>query len=164
MDSKKILAGAATGALIGAMALTGCGGSNSVSARSASSPEVNATSNSASSDNVASSNASNQASDAGAVSPSTTIDNANASASSAATSSGSADSSQYIGVDEAKEIALTQNGCTAASVTDLEVELDTDESPVHYDVEFKANGKKYDVEIDATNGFMSKVEVESLDD
>ena len=54
--------------------------------------------------------------------------------------------------ENAIDIALADAGFGKDAVTDLECKLDVDESPVHYDVEFKANGQEYDYDVDATTG------------
>ena len=72
------------------------------------------------------------------------------------TSSGTA-----IGVEKAKEIALSEAGVKASEVTRWEkAELDDGA----YDIEFKANGKEYDFEIHATSGKVLEYDHEWDDD
>ena len=83
-------------------------------------------------------------------------------ASSAAAAS-SASSASYIGDQAAIDKALADAGFAASDVTELEVELDLDDTVVHYDVSFKHGGKEYDYDIDATTGAIltSKSEVDN---
>ena len=145
MDSKKILAGTATVVLIGAMALTGCGGSNSTPASSASPSSSAATSSVAST-------ASNTA-DSTASSSAAATTNANTTSSAASqTQTTPVDISQYIGLDAARDAAFAHANVNAAVASDVSVELDTKDAVVHYDVEFKAGGLEYDYDIDAMTG------------
>ena len=48
-------------------------------------------------------------------------------------------------------------------MTELECELDTDDSVIHYDVEFKQGGMEYDYDIDAVTGAILKADNE-IDD
>ncbi len=64
---------------------------------------------------------------------------------------------------KAKDIALKHANLTADKVTELEIELDTDDAVTHYDVDFKANGYEYDYEIQAETGEILKSEKE-IDD
>jgi uncharacterized membrane protein YkoI len=59
---------------------------------------------------------------------------------------------QYIGYDEAKRIALADAGLTEADCHKLEVELDTDDYQIHYDVDFESGMYEYDYDIDAVTG------------
>ncbi len=71
---------------------------------------------------------------------------------------------KYIGKTKAKEIALNKAGLTAARVFDLEVDMDTDEKLVHYEVEFKTSTHEYEYEIDAITGKIIKSDVEKNDE
>ncbi len=62
----------------------------------------------------------------------------------------------YIGEDAAKKAALGHAGFDESAVTDLKVELDTDDGTVHYDVDFKQGGMEYDYDINATTGEIMK--------
>ena len=71
-----------------------------------------------------------------------------------------ADTSKYISADAAKNAALAHAGLTAAQVTELEAELDTDSLTAHYDVDFKYGGFEYEYKINATSGKVISVEKE----
>ena len=60
--------------------------------------------------------------------------------------------SQYIGEDAAKGNALKDAGLTAADVTELTAELDTENGKAVYDVDFKHDGKEYNYDVDAITG------------
>ena len=62
----------------------------------------------------------------------------------------------YIGEDAAKKAALSHAGFDESAVTNLKVELDTDDGTVHYDVDFKQGGMEYDYDINATTGEIMK--------
>lgn len=62
----------------------------------------------------------------------------------------------YIGEEAAKKAALSHAGFDESAVTDLKVELDTDDGTVHYDVDFKQGGMEYDYDINATTGEIMK--------
>ena len=70
---------------------------------------------------------------------------------------------EYISRDAAKDAALSHAGVAEADCTKIEVELDADHSPVHYDVDFKAGGMEYDYEVDATTGDILRSESERDD-
>lgn len=59
---------------------------------------------------------------------------------------------EYIGVDKAKAIALENAGIKEKDVKDLEVELDRERTAVVYEVSFDAQGYEYDYDIDAVSG------------
>ena len=62
----------------------------------------------------------------------------------------------YIGEEAAKKAALSHAGFDESAVTNLKVELDTDDGTVHYDVDFKQGGMEYDYDINATTGEIMK--------
>ena len=64
----------------------------------------------------------------------------------------------YITPEEAKAIALQDAGLAEADVRDLEVELDLDDGPAHYDVDFEKGNADYDYDIDAVTGEILRVE------
>ena len=66
----------------------------------------------------------------------------------------------YIGNDAAKAAALEHAGVAEADCTEMKVELDTDDSVVHYDVEFKVGNTEYDYDIDPTTGDIIKSDSE----
>ena len=61
-------------------------------------------------------------------------------------------STNYIGEDEAKKIALKDAGAKEKDTTYLTVHLDTDDGAVIYEVEFMVGNKEYDYDIDAVSG------------
>ena len=140
MANKKLLALIASMALVAAMALAGCGGSQPAPS-SSSAPESSAASSAAA---EASSSAAAPA------------------ASSAAAPAASSDA--YIGEDAALAAALAHAGVNQADATELKAELDTDDATVHYEVEFKSAGTEYSYDIDATTGEVLSFESEADDD
>lgn len=74
----------------------------------------------------------------------------------------SADSSGYIGVEAAKEIAFTEAGTDKDSVQKLDFELDFAYGAYLYDIEFTANGHKYEYEIHAVTGEVFKKSVDRV--
>ena len=73
---------------------------------------------------------------------------------------GQASDSAYIGVEAAQQAALTHAGVSAADTTFLEAEYDWDDGRMVYEVEFRANGREYEYEIDALTGQVLKYETE----
>lgn len=71
---------------------------------------------------------------------------------------------QDIGSDKAKETAFNHAGVKASEAKNVRCEADLDESTLHYDVEFDANGYEYDYEIDAATGKVLKSEKDKDDD
>lgn len=63
-----------------------------------------------------------------------------------------ADTSEFIGEDKAKEIALEKAGITADGVVFERVELDKDNGIWQYEVEFKKGLIEYDVDVRADDG------------
>ncbi|MCR5808289.1 MAG: PepSY domain-containing protein [Clostridiales bacterium] len=68
------------------------------------------------------------------------------------TSAPTAAPASYIGKNAARDIALTHAGVSSSEAYDIDVELDRENGKAHYDVEFKANGREYEYEIDAVTG------------
>ena len=64
----------------------------------------------------------------------------------------------YITPDEAKAIALQDAGLEASDIRDLEVELDLDDGPAHYDVDFEKTSADYEYDIDAVTGQILRAE------
>lgn len=58
----------------------------------------------------------------------------------------------YIGTAEAKNVALENAGLTASQVKFTDVELDDKNGTHYYQVEFTADGKEYEYDIDALTG------------
>ena len=71
--------------------------------------------------------------------------------------SGTASEKAYIGEDKAKQIAL--NHANVTNITNYKIELDFDDVMV-YEIEFKANNKKYEYEIDALTGDIIEYEID----
>ena len=67
-------------------------------------------------------------------------------------STGQANDSAYIGLEAAQQAALAHAGVSAADATFLEAEYDWDYGRMVYEVEFRANGREYEYEIDALTG------------
>ncbi len=78
-------------------------------------------------------------------------------------SSGSA-SSNYIGVDKAKSVALSDAGLSAASVTFTKAKLDREDGVRVYEIEFFTQDKEYEYEINATDGTIRSKDIERNDD
>lgn len=62
------------------------------------------------------------------------------------------DVSGYIGIDEAKAIALRKVSLDESQVTFKKAKLDTDDRVPHYDIEFVYGGYEYEFEINAKTG------------
>ena len=62
--------------------------------------------------------------------------------------------------DEAKKIALDKAGVTAAEATFTKARLDYDDGREEYEFEFFANGKEFDIDVDANTGRVVKFDVE----
>ena len=83
------------------------------------------------------------------------------------TSSGSSQttpSSNYIGVDKAKSIALKDAGLSASSVTFTKAKLDREDGVRVYEIEFYTSTKEYEYEINAKTGKIRDKDVEYFDD
>ena len=66
----------------------------------------------------------------------------------------------YIGREAALYSALKHAGVASDKATGISVKLDVDEDGVEYDVEFRANGKEYEYEINALTGQIKHFESE----
>ncbi|MBM6976114.1 PepSY domain-containing protein [Intestinimonas butyriciproducens] len=84
-----------------------------------------------------------------------------ASSTSAAPAAAATQSSSYIGEAKAKEIALNHAGLTSSQVTFAWAKLDWDNGRAEYEVEFYANGKEYDYDIDAVTGDIRSYDYEA---
>ena len=73
---------------------------------------------------------------------------------------GNPDPSDYIGVDRAKEIALSHAGLTDATFESAE--LDEDDGAMVYELDFIADGIEYEYEIDALTGKILKHQSEPI--
>ena len=67
-------------------------------------------------------------------------------------SSGTASDKAYIGVEEAKAIALAHANVTAENAVIREAKLDTEDGILVYEIEFTADGYEYEYDIDAVTG------------
>lgn len=76
---------------------------------------------------------------------------------------GTASDKAYIGEAKAKEIALQKAGVSADGLVKYEIELDTENGMMIYDVEFTAGSYEYDCEINAKTGAVVKFEKETRD-
>ena len=76
----------------------------------------------------------------------------------------SAGSSEYIGADKAKVIALENAGVKASAATFTAAKLDRDDGRYVYEIDFYTQEKEYDYEIDAASGKILEQESEPLDD
>ena len=72
--------------------------------------------------------------------------------------------SDYIGVDNAKSIALNNAGLAASSVTFTKAKLDRENGIRVYEIEFYTSTKEYEYEINAKTGKILDKDVEELDD
>lgn len=79
-------------------------------------------------------------------------------------STGSASDKAYIGAIAARDIAFADAGINRDKVTDLEVELDTDDGLIVYEIEFVVEGCEYEYEIDAKSGAILSKEMDDDDD
>lgn len=73
-------------------------------------------------------------------------------------------SSNYIGVDKAKSIALNHAGVKASAATFTKAKLDKDDGHYDYEIEFYAGGMEYEYEIDATTGKIRDYDSERMED
>ena len=73
-------------------------------------------------------------------------------------------SSNYIGVDKAKSIALNHAGVKASAATFTKAKLDKDDGHYDYEIEFYAGGVEYEYEIDATSGKIRDYDSERMED
>lgn len=68
----------------------------------------------------------------------------------------STNTSDYIGVEKAKSIALVHAGVAAKDVTFYKAELDQDDGYYEYEIEFYSKNKEYDYKIDPVSGAVLK--------
>ena len=73
--------------------------------------------------------------------------------------------SAYIGARKAKAIALKDAGFKESQCRfiDAELDLDRDDGPAHYDVDFKVGDREYEYDINALTGAIMSREVEIND-
>ena len=77
-------------------------------------------------------------------------------ASQSVTQTGSASTKAYITAEEAKNAALTHAGVSESSVAQMEIEFDSEDGLMVYEVEFYAGGAEYDYDINARTGEVVK--------
>ena len=70
----------------------------------------------------------------------------------AVTQTGTASTKAYITAEEAQNAALAHAGIAESSVAQLEIEFDSEDGLMVYEVEFYSGNKEYDYEIDASTG------------
>lgn len=75
-----------------------------------------------------------------------------------------ADNSQYIGTEKAKQIALNHAGVSSSSATFTKTKLDRDDGIYVYEIEFISGEIDYDYEINATTGNVISFDTESIYD
>lgn len=68
----------------------------------------------------------------------------------------------YITKDKAKAAALKHAGLKASQITGYKIELEKEKNNVIYDIEFTANGYKYDYDINAVTGKVIKSEKKAV--
>lgn len=90
----------------------------------------------------------------------TTGDSQTSTATDNTTVSNQGTSSEYIGIDAAKEIALADAGFTSSDVTWGKSELDVDWDVAKYELEFYYGYVEYDYEINAITGEIIKYEID----
>ena len=73
-------------------------------------------------------------------------------------------SSNYIGVDKAKSIALKDAGLSSSSVTFTKAKLDREDGVRVYEIEFFTSDKEYEYELNASSGKIRDKDIEFSDD
>ncbi len=73
------------------------------------------------------------------------------------------DSSNYIGVDKAKSIAVNHAGLSISEVTFSKAKLDNDDGNTLYEIEFYKDGIEYEYEVDASSGKILEYDKEHAD-
>ena len=67
-------------------------------------------------------------------------------------STGNASTKSYIGIDKAKNIALTDAKASEANILDFDIELDYEYGLMVYEIDFDFNNQEYEYEINAITG------------
>ena len=67
---------------------------------------------------------------------------------------------EFISLDKAKELAITNSGADASDVTFAKEELDKDERPSQYELEFYTSKAEYEYEVHAETGDILKSSVQ----
>ncbi len=73
-------------------------------------------------------------------------------------------SGSYISEQEVKDIVLKHAGVSESSVNNYQIDLDTDDGLVIYDVDFRVGQTEYDYEVNAATGAVIKYEKDIDDD
>ncbi len=139
MVTNKIALAVAAGALMAVLGLVGCSSAPAPS-NTASSAQQAATTTSAATTSAAP--AATTESKSSATTTTTTTE----------TTAAPTTLQEVIGDEAAKQAALAHAGVAAADCTAMKVELDMNDNPPHYDVDFKAGGMEYDYDINPTTG------------
>ena len=71
---------------------------------------------------------------------------------------------KYIGVDKAKQIALSHAGLSAGKVRFTKAKFERDDGISQYEIEFETSTTEYEYEIDAVSGKIISRSSEPLDD
>ena len=79
-------------------------------------------------------------------------------------STGNSNKSAYIGEEKAKEIAFKKAGVSSKNAKNVQVELDSENGVLYYEVDFDAGKNEYEYEINATDGKIITSSVERNDD
>ena len=77
--------------------------------------------------------------------------------------SGQSSEKAYIGREAAEEIALLYAGVSRSEAAKLKSELEYENGGLVYEVEFEAEGKEFEYDVDAVSGEIRKVETEPLE-
>ena len=152
MKTKKLLVFLTMGALVALLALAGCGG-NQQSSEPAPQQNQGTTQQAPQQDQGTTQQAPQQ--DQGTAQDQGTTQQAPQQDQGAAQNQGTApanDTANYIGNQAALDAAMAHAGVAASDCTNIEVELDSDDMPVHYDVGFHVGTTEYDYDIDASTG------------
>lgn len=80
------------------------------------------------------------------------------------TQTGSVSEKSYVGFDAAKQTALSHAGVQESAVSRMDVEYDSEDGRMIYEVEFTADGCEYEYEIDAATGEVIRFEKKTDDD
>ena len=71
------------------------------------------------------------------------------------------ETTEFIGEEKAKEIALQKAGLTAEDVTFTKIGLDRDDGVWQYEIEFRQDKTEYETDINAVDGTIIKWEIDS---
>lgn len=71
------------------------------------------------------------------------------------------DTSQFVGEEKAKEIALQKAGITAEGVTFDRIELENDDGVWQYEIEFRKDKTEYNADVNAKDGSVISWEIDS---